>query len=622
MSFSPLDNTDSNQQVQQNQGMFTTHLNSILKDILPPEDDQQGDNLGEEESIDFGEVNDDIFGISEGMTDDSCSGNAFGFNRNEFGYKPQTVKVYNNVYKTDNENGQGNANDYERKEKKVSKTLQINSNNVYLQQQPSAMMISNGNSKNNECNINNNNFTFVNDNDNPLRNYFIKKTYNYPMYNQHHYQNLIPFPQQYSQSSPSLNNINTSHPLICHSQAQTQTLLQTSSQYKSSRRFNTSHYNPPHRKPTHLGSEMTIYLSELEHELRNSSHITISIFSSIRPRLLLIIKTQIGSRILQTYLPNSPNQVISLIYQDIYDKINVLLLDPYANYFLIKLFAALSTNERISFLQIIVKNIITFSSNKIATYPIQCIIGTISSPQEKMIIVSHLIKHIQKIAFDIYGTHVIEKAIICLEKEYTHDIVLYIINNFTLIANHVNSLCLAKKVLMLDNAHEFMPQLKTILVNNCYALIENPYGNYALQIVLDTWNESEIEDILATIQNNCIELSMMKYSSNVIEKCLQKSTVFLQAFVIQVCTTKSIGGLIRNSYGNYVVQTALKVAKGELKVILINEIENNLNMLGEKKLINKWKSILALNIIECVNQSDNNINSLERMQVRTKESGV
>ena len=617
MSFSPLDNTESNQHVQQNQGMFTAHLNSILKDILPPEDEQQGDNLGEEEGIDFGEVNDDFFGISEGMTDDSCSGYAVGFNRNEFGYKPQTVKLYNNVYKTDNKNGQGN--DYERKEKKASKTLQINSNIVYLQQQPSTMMISTSNSSN-ECNINNN-FTFTNGSDNPLRNYFIKKTYNYPLYNQQLYQNLIPFPQQYPQSS-SLNNTNTPHPLICHPQGQTQAFPQTRSQYKSSRRFNTSHYNPPHRKPTHLGSEMSIYLSELEHELRNSSHITISIFSSIRPRLLLIIKTQIGSRILQTYLPNSPNQVVSFIYQDIYDKLNVLLLDPYANYFLIKLFASLNTNERMSFLQIIVKNIITFSSNKIATYPIQCIIGMLSSHQEKIMIVSHLIKHIQKIAFDIYGTHVIEKAIICLEKEYTHDIILYIINNFTLIANHVNSLCLAKKVLMLDNKNDFMPQLKRILIQNCYTLIENPYGNYALQIVLDNWNESEIEDILAIIQNNCIELSMMKYSSNVIEKCLQKSAVFLQTFVIQVCTTKTIGELIRNSYGNYVVQTALKAAKGELKVILINEIENNLNMLGEKKLINKWKSILTLNIIESVNQRNNNINNLERMQVRNNESGI
>ena len=49
------------------------------------------------------------------------------------------------------------------------------------------------------------------------------------------------------------------------------------------------------------------------------------------------------------------------------------------------------------------------------------------------------------------------------------------------------------------------------------------------------------------------------------------------------------------------IQTALKTAKNGMKISLINAIENNLNILGVKKLINKWKSILASNIIECVN---------------------
>ena len=47
-----------------------------------------------------------------------------------------------------------------------------------------------------------------------------------------------------------------------------------------------------------------------------------------------------------------------------------------------------------------------------------------------------------------------------------------------------------------------------------------------------------------------------------------------------------------------------------MKIALINAIENNLNILGEKKLINKWKSILASNIIECVN-TGSNISNIE-----------
>ena len=69
-----------------------------------------------------------------------------------------------------------------------------------------------------------------------------------------------------------------------------------------------------------------------------------------------------------------------------------------------------------------------------------------------------------------------------------------------------------------------------------------------------------------------------------------------------------IGQLIKNSYGNYVVQTALRISSNEHKVRLINSIEENLNVLEEKKLINKWKSILAANIFECVSKNNTYIN--------------
>ena len=153
--------------------------------------------------------------------------------------------------------------------------------------------------------------------------------------------------------------------------------------------------------------------------------------------------------------------------------------------------------------------------------------------------------------------------------------------------------------------------LKQILIDHCLELIENPYGNYALQIVIDYWEHNDVIEIISQLLGHCTELSMMKYSSNVIERCLQKSEVFLEKFITETCfTSNTVGALIKNNYGNYVIQTALKTARNGMKIALINAIENNLNILGEKKLINKWKSILASNIIECVN-TGSNISNIE-----------
>lgn len=50
--------------------------------------------------------------------------------------------------------------------------------------------------------------------------------------------------------------------------------------------------------------------------------------------------------------------------------------------------------------------------------------------------------------------------------------------------------------------------------------------------------------------------------------------------------------MIKNSFGNYVIQKALKVADGEIKQKLLLEVRNNIEYLNDKKIIKKWKSIL------------------------------
>ena len=219
-----------------------------------------------------------------------------------------------------------------------------------------------------------------------------------------------------------------------------------------------------------------------------------------------------------------------------------------------------------------------------------------------------------KLALDIYGSHVIEKILMTYEIEYCIDIYNFIIENLIYLSNHVNGLCLVKQTLVLQNKKEYYQIIKKTLIERSYELIENPYGNYALQIVIDHWSHDDLIEIFQKFLGHCTELSLLKYSSNVIEKCLMKSEIFLNYFIQETCIEKkSIGILIKNGFGNYVVQTALKSSKGTAKMILINSIENNLGILGEKKLINKWKNIISSNIDYNINNNIiNNVNNINQ----------
>ena len=50
---------------------------------------------------------------------------------------------------------------------------------------------------------------------------------------------------------------------------------------------------------------------------------------------------------------------------------------------------------------------------------------------------------------------------------------------------------------------------------------------------------------------------------------------------------------MRSSYGNYVIQKALKVSKGTNERILAQSINKNIYQLNDRKLISKWKNIVV-----------------------------
>ena len=343
-----------------------------------------------------------------------------------------------------------------------------------------------------------------------------------------------------------------------------------------------------------------LYLYNLEYNLNKITYIDINIFNSIKAKLIYLIKNQSGCKILQKFLNNTSPEIIHLIFEELYDNILNLLLDPIANYFCIKLFLLLNQIDNTKFFSLIIQNFILLSINKVSTHFIQLLISQIININKRKMIIQIVNSNLLKFSFDIYGCHIIEKIIICYEPVICKEIYKFIINNFVMLSNHVNGLCLIKQFLIIQYKKEYFSLIKKILIEKIFLLIENPYGNYALQIVINFYSNEHIFDIFKQLFGQLTELSMMKYSSNVIERLLEKNEVFTKYFIQETCfQKKTIGHLIKNNFGNYVVQTCLKYSKNKLKEILINSINNNLNVLEEKKLIIKWKNILSLNIQIC-----------------------
>ena len=85
---------------------------------------------------------------------------------------------------------------------------------------------------------------------------------------------------------------------------------------------------------------------------------------------------------------------------------------------------------------------------------------------------------------------------------------------------------------------------------------------------------------------------MLKYSSNVVERCIEKNEIILKEYINEICSNGKIAEIMKNKYGNYVIQKALKLSINEDKKKLAEEVDKNIYKLNDRKLILKWKSIV------------------------------
>lgn len=109
---------------------------------------------------------------------------------------------------------------------------------------------------------------------------------------------------------------------------------------------------------------------------------------------------------------------------------------------------------------------------------------------------------IGKECLDTYATHVIEKIICCFEEEFTSFIYDYVYNNFLSLANHINGICVVKKILTLTNKKDLHDKIKAVILSNqtAFGLIQHSYGNYVIQVIV------EVSKLIITIMNHFIVL--------------------------------------------------------------------------------------------------------------------
>ena len=345
----------------------------------------------------------------------------------------------------------------------------------------------------------------------------------------------------------------------------------------------------------HKNAELEMLLIHIKKILNKIQKIDSLVYNKCKSKFEQIIRTHKGSRIFQNYLKNTNYDILHLIFNELKYKLPELLRDSYANYFCKKLFKNLSQKDRIDYLSIIQYDLNILSTDSIATYPIQCIIEELGSKNEKLIFYQGIKNYIDIFSYHIFGSRILEKILSYFESEFQNEIIEYICENFIELAYNSNGICLVKKVLLMTHKIDLHKKLKKLINDNALNLIVHQYGNYALQTIIENWDEADLEEIINIYKNKYVFLSIKKFSSNVIERILEKNEKNVDDYINIICEGCYLVEILKNKYGNFVIKKAINLSKGKNKDKLINGINDNLKFLDNPKIINKWKGNLGLN---------------------------
>ena len=348
---------------------------------------------------------------------------------------------------------------------------------------------------------------------------------------------------------------------------------------------NNMYYNNPQMK-TFPNQQPMLYPNQPYSNYSDASLAQISPF---------LIKEQTGCRFIQEKVQSSPLFANTLLFPFLL-KANCtaeLVCDQFGNYLFQVLLDVLSEENLSNFIIQITPTIYQICISPHGTRVMQKLIEKLTTSVFLLNKLSFALanSNLIDIMKDPYGNHIIQKFLICIHDPMKNGFIIdTVVNNFLNITNSKHGVCVVQKCVS-EGTKEQKEKVLSLITSNIYEILTDQFGNYVIQYLLTSTdvNLLEIDGILQYILDNIFAICKMKFSANVIEKCFENSTEEIKSKIIISMLRKNnyLIELLMDQYGNYVVQKALLVTKGDLYMKMLTIISKGINELKQAAFGNK-----------------------------------
>ncbi|CAK7198909.1 hypothetical protein SEUCBS139899_001577 [Sporothrix eucalyptigena] len=289
-----------------------------------------------------------------------------------------------------------------------------------------------------------------------------------------------------------------------------------------------------------------------------------------------LCKDQHGCRYLQKQLENRIPEQVHMIWLETNQHVVELMTDPFGNYLCQKLLEYCNDEERTVLIQNAAQDMVRIALNQHGTRALQKMIEFISTEKQVQIIIEALRHRVVDLIQDLNGNHVIQKCLNKLTPANAQFIFDAVGGACVEVGTHRHGCCVLQRCI--DHASgDQKSWLISRITQEAVTLIQDPFGNYVVQYIIDLNDHNYTEPLVAQLRGRICALSRHKFSSNVVEKCLRCSLDPSRDMIVEeLLQPGEIDRLLRDSFANYVIQTALDYATPYMKVRLVDNIRPHL----------------------------------------------
>ena len=292
--------------------------------------------------------------------------------------------------------------------------------------------------------------------------------------------------------------------------------------------------------------------------------------------------------------------------------------DPFGNYLVQKLLQYGVTEQRTKLIAIAAEELLAIALNVHGTRVVQKMVETADTAEQVSAISAAIRCNCMELIRDMNGNHVVQRCLACMAREQARATAASLPRlpphqplpsppspspllhprprteahpsqasfvyeaaaaDCLAISTHRHGCCVMQRCL--DRAEgEQRQAIVSEVIRHARRLVADPFGNYVVQYILDLKQPALTLQVARALEGSLAELSLQKFSSNVIEKCLTCGEPQVVGLVArELLEAPALASLLHDPFANYVVQTLLNVSTAEHADLILNRLQPHIGTL-------------------------------------------